>query len=199
MELGSVAQPEGPGKPFHVTLKPQSDSEGSMGRFGTLVVECGSTRLKTIQGARQLSACIINHHGMRSRASDKGKLVVGKDYICFLLYSEDEGDDEATWMKLTTDNLLRISCLGKPETTGSDMVVPAAGIVTCKQLAGTLSIMMVAITFTLGSVLLRVFSRPQPFSNVALSPHASPSSSSYVSGSLSGREVTMMQSKDARP
>ncbi|KAF8545658.1 HET-domain-containing protein [Imleria badia] len=35
MELGSVAQPEGPGKPFHVTLKPQSDSEGSMGRRST--------------------------------------------------------------------------------------------------------------------------------------------------------------------
>ncbi|KAF8552359.1 hypothetical protein OG21DRAFT_144915 [Imleria badia] len=32
-----------------------------------------------------------------------------KHDICFLLYSEDEGGDETTWMKLTTDNLLRIS------------------------------------------------------------------------------------------
>ncbi|KAF8549361.1 hypothetical protein OG21DRAFT_1447990 [Imleria badia] len=125
MELGSVVEPEGPGKPFHVTLKPRSDSEGSIGRFETLVVECGSTRLKTIHGARQLSACIINQHGMRSRASDKGRLVVGKDYVCFLLYSED---DENTWMKLTTDNLLRISCLGMPETTRSDMGVWAPGM-----------------------------------------------------------------------
>ncbi|KAF8550583.1 hypothetical protein OG21DRAFT_1513856 [Imleria badia] len=125
MELGSVAQPEGPGKPFRVTLKPRSDSEHSMGRFGTLVVECGSTRLKTIRGARQLAACVINHHGIRSR--DKGKLVVGKDYICFLLYSEDKGDDETAWMKLTSDNLLRISCLGMPKTTAGDMVVRAPG------------------------------------------------------------------------
>ncbi|KAF8550577.1 hypothetical protein OG21DRAFT_1513845, partial [Imleria badia] len=126
VELGSVVEPEGPGKSIHVTLKPRSDNEQSFGRFGNLVVECGATRLKTIQGARQLAACVINHHGMRSR--DKGKLVVGKDYICFLLYSEDKGDDETAWMKLTSDNLLRISCLGMPETTTGDMVTRTPGM-----------------------------------------------------------------------
>ena len=46
--------------------------------------------------------------------------MVGKEYICFLLYSEDEEEDEMTWMKLTTDNLLRISCVGIPGTVTGD-------------------------------------------------------------------------------
>ena len=113
-------------KSIHVTLTPRLDSESSMGRFGDLIVECGATRLEAIRGARQLSACIINHHGVRSR--DKGKLVVGKEYICFLLYSENEGDDEVTWMKLTTDNLLRISYLGMPKAAESDAPIRVPGM-----------------------------------------------------------------------
>ena len=109
MEFCSVA--EGPGRMFLVNLKPRLDKESSLGRYGNLVVECGMTRLETIRRTRQLSACIINHHGAQSRK--EGKLMVGKDYICFLLYSED---DETTWMKLATDNLLRIACVGVPET-----------------------------------------------------------------------------------
>ncbi|KAG8217013.1 hypothetical protein J3R82DRAFT_7327 [Butyriboletus roseoflavus] len=121
LELCSVANPDRPGKPFCVTLKPRSGEESPLGRYGNLVVECGATRLKLIRDARQLSACIINHHATRSR--QQGKLVVGADYICFLLYSDDGGDDETPWMKLSTDNFLRISCVGMPRTTpGSDMV-----------------------------------------------------------------------------
>lgn len=114
MELYSVAEPEGTGMPFRVTLKPRSDRENSLGRYGNLVVECGATRLRTIRGARRLSACILNHHGTRSR--DQGKLVVGTEYICFLLYSKDGQGDETSWMKLTTDNLLIISCVGLPDS-----------------------------------------------------------------------------------
>ncbi|KAF8124526.1 heterokaryon incompatibility protein-domain-containing protein [Boletus edulis] len=113
MEVSTVIDPEGPGKPFLVSLKPQSDRECSLGRFGNLAVECGATRLKTIRDARRLSACILNHHGKRNR--DQGKLVVGAEYICILLYS-DAGDDEASWLKLTTDNFLLVSCTGSPDT-----------------------------------------------------------------------------------
>ena len=120
MELYSVADPEGPGKPFLVNLKPRLDKECSFGKYGNVLVECGATRLRTIRSARQLSACIVNHHGTRSR--EQGRLVVGTDYICFLLYSEDGGDDETSWMKLNTDNLLLISCVGLPETPSTDSV-----------------------------------------------------------------------------
>ena len=53
----------------------------------------------------------------------------GREYICFLLYSEEEdGDDETVWTKLITDNLLRISCLGIPEmVTGDSMTRPSDG------------------------------------------------------------------------
>ena len=121
MELSSVIDPEGPGNPFHVNLKPRSDEESPLGRYGNLLVECGATRLKLIRDARQLSACIINHHATRRRG--QGKLVVGTDYICFLLYSENGGDDETSWMKLSTDNLLRISCAGMPVVADSDTVI----------------------------------------------------------------------------
>ncbi|KAG8216992.1 heterokaryon incompatibility protein-domain-containing protein [Butyriboletus roseoflavus] len=121
MEFCSVVQPEVPGKPFLVSLKPRSNNESCSGRYGDLVVECGATRFITIRDARQLSACVINHHAARNR--EQGKLMVGKEYICFLLYSEVAEDDEVMWMKLTTDNLLRISCLGKDETANSDMVI----------------------------------------------------------------------------
>jgi hypothetical protein len=97
-----------------INLKPRFDKESSLGRYGNLIVECGMTRLKAIRRTQQLSACIINHHVAQSR--EKGKLMVGKDYICFLLYSEDEEDNETTWMKLATDNLLWISRVGVPET-----------------------------------------------------------------------------------
>ncbi|KAG8217022.1 hypothetical protein J3R82DRAFT_7338 [Butyriboletus roseoflavus] len=121
MELCSVVAPDEPGHSFHVNLKPRSDKESLLGRYGDLVVECGADRLGIIRGARQLSACIINHHPTQSR--QQGKLVVGADYICFLLYSESGEDDEIPWMKLCTDNLLRISCVGMPDTTGSDTVI----------------------------------------------------------------------------
>ena len=123
MELCSVANPEGPGKPFLVNLKPRSDNESFLGTYGNLVVECGATRLKTVRSARQLSACIINHYATRNR--EQGKLVVGREYICFLLYSKDAEDDETTWMKLTTDNMLRISCVGIPEIATGDTVIRA--------------------------------------------------------------------------
>ena len=123
MELCSVADPEEPGKPFLVNLKPTSGKESSLGRYGNVVVECGATRLKTVRGARKLSVCIINHYATRSR--EQGRLIVGREYICFLLYSEDGEDDETTWTKLTTDNMLRISCVGIPETAISDAVIRA--------------------------------------------------------------------------
>ncbi|KAF8124529.1 hypothetical protein EV363DRAFT_1353799 [Boletus edulis] len=78
------------------------------------VPRCGATRLNTIREARQLAVCIINHHGTRSRK--QGKLLEGED-------------DETTWMKLTTDSQLRISCLG-PETTSGDTVVRATDGIT---------------------------------------------------------------------
>jgi hypothetical protein len=53
--------------------------------------------------------------------------MVGREYICFLLYSEDGEDDETTWMKLTTDNMLRIAYVGIPETEISDTVIRAQG------------------------------------------------------------------------
>ena len=45
-------------------------------------------------------------------------LELDTDYICFLLYLKDMGDDETSWMKLTTDNLLLISCVGLPGSVG---------------------------------------------------------------------------------
>ena len=121
MELSSVVDPDGPRKLFHVILKPRLVKGSPLGRYGNLLVECGATRSKLIRDAQQLSACIINPHTTRGRG--QGKLVVGADYICFLLYSDNRGDDETSWMKLSTDNLLRISCVGMPDTTGSDMVI----------------------------------------------------------------------------
>ncbi|KAG8217011.1 hypothetical protein J3R82DRAFT_7325 [Butyriboletus roseoflavus] len=126
MDLCSVVDPDGPGHPFRVTLKPRSDKISSLGRYGNLLVECGAGRLEIICGARQLSVCIINHHPTQSR--QQGKLVVGADYICFLLYSQNGGDDETSWMKLCTDNLLRISCVGMPDTTGSGIVNREPGV-----------------------------------------------------------------------
>ncbi|KAF8124527.1 hypothetical protein EV363DRAFT_1353791 [Boletus edulis] len=117
VEISSVLEPEGLGRPFCITLKPRSGEERSLGRYGNLVVECGMNRLRTMRRARRISACILNHHGARSQ--EKGKLVVGQDYICFLLYSEDGVDDETdaeAWMKLDTNNLLRMTCVGVPET-----------------------------------------------------------------------------------
>ena len=116
MEVNSVVDPKGPGMPFLVSLKPRVDEERSLGRYGNLVVECGATRLRTIRAAQRLSVCILNHHSTRNR--EQGKLVVGSDYICFLLYSKDAGDNEISWMKLTTDNLLLISCVGLPGSVG---------------------------------------------------------------------------------
>lgn len=149
MELCSVVEPEEPGKPFLVTLKPRSDDESCSGRYGDLVVECGATRVKTIRDARQLSACIINHHAARNR--EQGKLMVEREYICFLLYSEDGKDDEATWMKLTTDNLLRISCLGKNETGSSDMAIRAPDFTSKEGIAGPDDFVSSLVTIVIGS------------------------------------------------
>ncbi|KAN0084025.1 Heterokaryon incompatibility protein (HET) domain containing protein [Tylopilus felleus] len=118
MRVCSVVDPKGPGRPFRVELKPRYNDGSPLGMYSNLVVECGATRLKIIHGVRQLSACIISYHATRNR--EQGKLLVGKEYICFLLYSEDEEEDEMTWMKLTTDNLLRISCVGIPGTVTGD-------------------------------------------------------------------------------
>ncbi|KAF8124539.1 heterokaryon incompatibility protein-domain-containing protein [Boletus edulis] len=126
IELSSIVAPEGHRKPFLVNLKPRYDAK-SPRRYSNLVIGCGATRLNTIREARQLAVCIINHHGTRSRK--QGKLLVGKEYICFLLYSEEGEDDETTWMKLTTDSQLRISCLG-PETASGDTVVRATDGIT---------------------------------------------------------------------
>lgn len=73
---------------------------------------------------------------MRNR--EQGKLIVGKDYVCFLLYSEDGGDDETTWMKLTTDNRLRITCLGMPATTSSEARIRVPGIAESEGFASSL-------------------------------------------------------------
>lgn len=125
MELCSVVDPEEPRKPFLVHLKPRSEDGISLGSYGKLIVECGANRLNAIRGARQLSACIINHYGTRNR--EHGELAVGSDYICFLLFSGDGGDDETPWMKLTTDNLLLISCVGLPETANKDGAIQELG------------------------------------------------------------------------
>ena len=124
VEPCSVIVPERAGKPFLVNLKPRYRT---LQRFSNLVVECGATCLKTIHGVRQLSACIINHHAMGSR--EQGKLMFGREYICFLLYSEEEDRvNETVWTKLVTDNLLWISCLGIPEmVTGNSMTCPSDG------------------------------------------------------------------------
>ena len=85
MEFCSVA--EGPGRMFLINLKPRLDKESSLGRYRNLVVECGMTHLETIRRTRQLSACIINHHGAQSRK--EGKLMVGKDYICLTVFNRE--------------------------------------------------------------------------------------------------------------
>lgn len=125
MEVSSVIDPDGAEKPFLVHLKPRPADEISLGRYGTVIVKCGATRLKTILEARHLSACILNHHGVRSR--ERGELVLGEEYICLLLFSEDGEDDEMPWMKLHTDNLLRISFVGLPRAISGDSVIQEPG------------------------------------------------------------------------
>ncbi|KAN0084027.1 hypothetical protein V8E55_007531 [Tylopilus felleus] len=127
MGVRSVAEPEEPGQPFRVKLGPRSGEDRSLGRYGDLLVECGTTHLDIMRRARQLSVCILNHH--RGRRREQGKLIVGREYICLLLCSEGEEDDgtgERTWMKLVTNNLVRITCVGKPEeaTQEQDLAGP---------------------------------------------------------------------------
>ena len=77
--------------------------------------------------------------------------MVEREYICFLLYSEDGKDDEATWMKLTTDNLLRISCLGKNETGSSDMAIRAPDFTSKEGIAGPDDFVSSLVTIVIGS------------------------------------------------
>ena len=52
--------------------------------------------------------------------------MVGREYIYFLLYSED-GEGETAWVKLRDNMMLRICCVWIAETATSDTVVRAPG------------------------------------------------------------------------
>ncbi|KAF9228474.1 hypothetical protein BS17DRAFT_763946 [Gyrodon lividus] len=97
-----------------VTLKPRSNTDFRwLGTYSNVMVTCGQSRLRLIRTAEDLSICILNFQP--AKGSKRGKLKVGREYVCFLLYSEEQDGGESTWMKFTADNSLRVSCMSKPE------------------------------------------------------------------------------------
>ncbi|KAF9243203.1 hypothetical protein BU15DRAFT_60052 [Melanogaster broomeanus] len=99
---------------YDVILKPRLNGDHRwVGTCSNVTVNCGTRRLTEIQKAEDLSLCILNHQLVKG--GKRGKLEVGRVYVCFLLHSENQDGGESTWMKFTTDNSLRVSCMGKPE------------------------------------------------------------------------------------
>lgn len=103
---------------FTVTLRAWSDAAMALGVYGDVTVVCGSGRLRHIRDAVDLHACILNYKP--SRRGHRGELQVGRTYVCFLLYMEGRNAEGSTWLKVATDNVLRIACRGVPAGT-SDM------------------------------------------------------------------------------
>ncbi|KAF9243206.1 hypothetical protein BU15DRAFT_72397 [Melanogaster broomeanus] len=102
------------GRIYDVILTPRSNVERRrVGTYSNVTVKCGFNRLKAIQQAEGLSLCILNHQ--LGKGGRRGKLEVGREYVCFLLYLEEQDRGESTWMKFTTENLLRVFCTDKPE------------------------------------------------------------------------------------
>jgi hypothetical protein len=98
--------------PYTVTLSPRSDDVMALGVYGDVTVVCGSGRLRHIRDATDLHACILNYKP--NRYSDRGELQVGRAYVCFLLHKEGHNAEGSTWLKVATDNVLRIACTGVP-------------------------------------------------------------------------------------
>lgn len=97
---------------FIVTLRPRSSAATTLGVYGDVAVVCGSGRLQHIRDAVDLHACILNYRP--GRRSHRGKLQVGRTYVCFLLHREGRNVGGSTWLKFATDNVLRITCRGMP-------------------------------------------------------------------------------------
>lgn len=97
---------------YAVTLSPRSDAEAALGTYSNITVICGSGRLRHIRDATDLHACILNYQS--HRRSHRGRMQVGKTYVCFLLHMEVRDVEGSTWLKFATDNVLRIACSGGP-------------------------------------------------------------------------------------
>ncbi|KAF8548198.1 HET-domain-containing protein [Imleria badia] len=100
---------------FTVTLRARSDTAMTLGVYGDVTVVCGSGRLRHIRDAVDLHACILNYKP--SRRSLRGELQAGRTYVCFLLYIKGRNAEGSTWLKVATDNVLRIACRGVPAGT----------------------------------------------------------------------------------
>ncbi|KAH7883252.1 heterokaryon incompatibility protein-domain-containing protein [Phlebopus sp. FC_14] len=112
--LGSV----GIGGTCTAVLQPTPSPEFQV-QFGTITVTCGRQRLRRLGEAENLAICILNYEAK----SGKGKVAVGKEYICFLLHSDEPQDpysDKPAWSKLSTEDLVRIHCQGLRTQTASD-------------------------------------------------------------------------------
>ncbi|KAH0829120.1 hypothetical protein J3R83DRAFT_2596 [Lanmaoa asiatica] len=102
---------------FVVTLRPRSSVAAALGVYSDVTVICGSGRLQHIRDAVDLHACILNYKP--SRGNQRGKVQVGRTYVCFLLHMEGRNAEGATWLKVGTDNVLRIACRGVPAQSTS--------------------------------------------------------------------------------
>ncbi|KIJ66015.1 hypothetical protein HYDPIDRAFT_27217 [Hydnomerulius pinastri MD-312] len=111
MEFDSEAVQNGGS--FAVTLRPQATHSPALGKFNNVTVTCGQGRLGLIRGAKDLVVCILNYQHVREGIA--GKLKIGTEYICFLLHAESQEAGYSVWSKFSTQNLLRIRCMEKPD------------------------------------------------------------------------------------
>lgn len=107
------------GESFTVTLSPRSDSATALGVYSDVTVECGSRRLQFIRDATDLHACILNYKP--SSCNRWGELQIGNTYVCFLLYRSLQSAEGPRWLKVSTDNVLRITCKGMPVERSFEM------------------------------------------------------------------------------
>lgn len=95
---------------YTVVLRPRLDAVKALGVYSDVTVVCGSGRLRHIRDATDLHVCILNYKPSQQR----GKLQVGRTYICFLLHMQGWNAEGLTWLKVATDNVLQIACRGVP-------------------------------------------------------------------------------------
>ncbi|KAF9238375.1 hypothetical protein BU15DRAFT_75308 [Melanogaster broomeanus] len=105
---------------YNVILKPRSNADRRLvGVYSNVTVKCSRWRHKIIPTIQDLSLCILNFQVVIG--AKRGKLEVGREYVCFLLHSEYRDGEESTWVKFTTHNSLRVSCMDKPKMSTQGM------------------------------------------------------------------------------
>lgn len=100
------------GESYTVKLTPRSDAMSTVGVYDDVTVVCGAGRLSRIRDVTDLHVCILNYKP--SPRSQWGEVQVRRTYVCFLLYMKRRNAERSTWLKVATDNVLRIACRGIP-------------------------------------------------------------------------------------